>query len=615
MGVAMDHGLQKTPLGLYRSLLHQLLSKFPGALLDLVDNFTERQRTIGSPSEKWQWHWEELRGFLKTSLSKILESTPIVIFVDALDESGEMSAVGLVQDFKKLLQELPETKFHFRIFFSCRLYPILESDYESGDGLTILVNDNNSADIERYVQESLSRLPSHRDNYASLIASRAAGVFLWAALVVKQVLDLEREANNHITIKKEIEKIPQDLDELYRNLIRNLKRPQTTLRLVQWVCFACRPLTTDELRWAIAVDPDGQHESLQDCRNSVHFVEDDKITRGINVLTCGLVEVTRSWKPTVQFIHQSKKQTTCYGESLAVQLLIEANADIHSVDDRGCTALSRAAANGHTATAQLLLDKGADLNSRDNQGQTSLHRAAAHGKTDIIRLLLDTKVAIDSADRWGRTPLSQAARMGEATVVQLLIAAGADVNSSYSGQTILVDVLGVLMKTGEDRWEQERYDQVAKLLIAASAHTGSKDIDAQAVLAYVADVISKILANISKWGENRWDENAWEEYKAAVRVWTAPGVDMGSVDVDSDSLLICTTQRLKYRRQMTSEGHRAVFKLWEEARVHIDSTAPGYNHCQSPVARDRKEKAIRTFLGTCIEIGSSTLYDYYERRL
>ncbi|KAI0817884.1 hypothetical protein GGR55DRAFT_694079 [Xylaria sp. FL0064] len=287
--------LQKSPLGFYRSIIHQLLLEFPGALSDLVDKFTER------------WHREELRGFLEKSLHKILKTKSVIIFVDALDEAGENSAVKLVKDFQRLLEQLPQTKFHFRICFSCRFYPILEADYKSGDGLTILVSEENNADIKRHVEANLNQLLSHREDYASLITSRAAGVFLWVDLVVRQVLDLEREANNHITIKKEIEKIPRDLDELYRSLIRDLKRPKTTLRLVQWVCFALRPLTADELRWAIAIDPDGRHKTLQDCRNSEHFLEDDKISRGINVLSCGLVEVIHAENRTVQFIHQSVK--------------------------------------------------------------------------------------------------------------------------------------------------------------------------------------------------------------------------------------------------------------------------------------------------------------------
>ncbi len=217
------------------------------------------------------------------------------------------NAVRLVQDFKTLLKGLPETKFRFGICFSCRHYPITEPDYESRDGLMILVEDKNHADINRYVENSLSRLPSYREDYASLITSRAAGVFLWAVLVVKQVLDLKRNVKNHVTIMKEINKIPQDLDELYHNIIKDLRTPRTTLKLIQWICFVQEPLTANKLRWAIAIDPDGRYKTLRECRNSEDFIDDDDIDTGINVLSCGLAEVIQSGARTVQFIHQSVK--------------------------------------------------------------------------------------------------------------------------------------------------------------------------------------------------------------------------------------------------------------------------------------------------------------------
>ncbi|KAI3333095.1 hypothetical protein F4824DRAFT_491112 [Ustulina deusta] len=279
--------LQKTPLGFYRSVLHQLLQKFTGALSGLVGKFTERKESIGSSGEKWSWHLEELRGFLQTSLAKILEASAVVLFT--------------------LLKGLPETKFRFGICFSCRHYPITEPDYESRDGLMILVEDKNHADINRYVENSLSRLPSYREDYASLITSRAAGVFLWAVLVVKQVLDLKRNVKNHVTIMKEINKIPQDLDELYHNIIKDLRTPRTTLKLIQWICFVQEPLTANKLRWAIAIDPDGRYKTLRECRNSEDFIDDDDIDTGINVLSCGLAEVIQSGARTVQFIHQSVK--------------------------------------------------------------------------------------------------------------------------------------------------------------------------------------------------------------------------------------------------------------------------------------------------------------------
>jgi ABC-type molybdenum transport system ATPase subunit/photorepair protein PhrA len=46
------HELQRTPLGLFRSLLHQLLKRVPGALPDLINYFEDKQTTEGNHGEK-----------------------------------------------------------------------------------------------------------------------------------------------------------------------------------------------------------------------------------------------------------------------------------------------------------------------------------------------------------------------------------------------------------------------------------------------------------------------------------------------------------------------------------------------------------------------------------
>lgn len=65
--------IQRTPLGLFRSLLHQLLQRFPTQLLDVVRTFKSNCENMGRPEVKWNWHQPELRGFLETILPKVLE--------------------------------------------------------------------------------------------------------------------------------------------------------------------------------------------------------------------------------------------------------------------------------------------------------------------------------------------------------------------------------------------------------------------------------------------------------------------------------------------------------------------------------------------------------------
>ncbi len=146
--------LQRTPLGLFRSLLHQILSQDPNALPDLVQIFKKRCIEIGEPGVKWQWHERELRRIFHAALLLILEVRSIVLFVDALDECGERNAVSLAEDFKSTIdsatiQSADSNNFH--ICFACRHYPILSLD----DIFEISLENENREDISILVKEQL----------------------------------------------------------------------------------------------------------------------------------------------------------------------------------------------------------------------------------------------------------------------------------------------------------------------------------------------------------------------------------------------------------------------------------------------------------------------------
>lgn len=123
--------LQKTPLGFFRSILHQLLDLVPDASSDLIQDFKKNCETKGYPGEKWSWGKAELRDFLRSSLRKTLENHSIRIFVDALDEGGDKVAREMVNDFQSLIaQSSTGSSSRFTICFTCRHYPIIE--YKSG---------------------------------------------------------------------------------------------------------------------------------------------------------------------------------------------------------------------------------------------------------------------------------------------------------------------------------------------------------------------------------------------------------------------------------------------------------------------------------------------------
>ncbi|EXL66944.1 hypothetical protein FOPG_16911 [Fusarium oxysporum f. sp. conglutinans race 2 54008] len=291
---------QRTPLGLFRSLLHQLLRWAPDAVPGLVATFEERYKNTGEPGEKWQWHPNELRDFFRSSIPKVLDSRSVWLFVDALDECGKESAINLVEEFKALLQWLPSTGSKFHICFTCRHYRIVYLDY----GLDICLENENAQDISTYVQARLE--PSIPARIREIITDRASGVFMWARLALDRVFTRWRDGVGWKTIQEEIDKIPPDLDDLYQQLLQRMD--DTSLKLVQWICFATRPLSLDELQWAMVLDDNNgphQPQPLQSYRDSYDHTCDYE--KRIKTLSCGLAEVIASDAQAVQFIHQSVK--------------------------------------------------------------------------------------------------------------------------------------------------------------------------------------------------------------------------------------------------------------------------------------------------------------------
>lgn len=177
--------LERTPLGLYRSILHQLLRFAPYQLCRLAKIYKERHQTRGEVKKEWEWHEGELKDQL-SDLLLMLAVRPVRLYVDALDESGEEVAVQLVEQFQGLVAKASCAGYSLGVCFSCRHYPIIALD-----GFTICVETENSADIQAYVYQRL-RANSLEERKAKLLAvevlERANGVFQWITLVLPEVI-------------------------------------------------------------------------------------------------------------------------------------------------------------------------------------------------------------------------------------------------------------------------------------------------------------------------------------------------------------------------------------------------------------------------------------------
>ena len=424
-GLSLDfffHGrgtaLQKTPIGMFRSLIHQLYTKVSLVRLSIRAAFREK-RGFGEAGTGWEWQRKELEDLFSNAVIHAAKLRTITIFVDALDEAGGEVARELAVYYHNLNDRLAAERGTARICISCRHYPILATN----TSLQICVEDDNHDDIVEYVNHMLNTGISKWematlsiDECQALektIVERALGVFQWARLVVPLIIDLTRQGESLAYIYQELSKVPQELGDVYEHILMRVIEPRNrtrTLHLMQWICLAERPLSVTELRFAIASDDVYIHKSRQLCKDAQDFVDTDiRMERLITSLSGGLVEVKHHHaKSTVQFIHQSVND---FLRSDGLKYLATPSpSDIPSQDHGGLTTWSAEVVIGQSqhrlckSCVNYLRLEEVLLAGSALWSTPSIHRTQSsswhRGRKKKASLLLETLPFIDYATRY-----------------------------------------------------------------------------------------------------------------------------------------------------------------------------------------------------------------------
>lgn len=305
--------LQKTSVGMFRSLLHQLYTR-DSSIRDPIRKAFHDKDVFGEVGTGWEWQLRELQDLFFNAVLAAAKSRKVIIFIDALDEAGP-DAKSLVDYFHEMNDQLNETNSTAAICISCRHYPVTAVI----PGLDVLVEENNHDDISLFVQARLRanvRVEQNElDSKAWMriekqIVEDASGVFQWARLVVTMVLEQYEEGESWDEIQLMLEKVPRELGDVYEHILNNIIKPERrkkTLHLMQWVFLAERPLTLEELRHAMAFDDVHISSSVHSYQDTQRYIE---MYRGmqklVNSLSGGLAEVkNHNHEHIVQFIHQS----------------------------------------------------------------------------------------------------------------------------------------------------------------------------------------------------------------------------------------------------------------------------------------------------------------------
>ncbi|KAK5710301.1 hypothetical protein LTR17_019007 [Elasticomyces elasticus] len=296
---ARGEALERSIVGMYRSLLCQLLKEAPG----LRNVFDEVVSLKNDHRQKSVWTVDSLRE-LFVVVVKGLKGRRLKCFIDALDECDEEQVQDMVDCFQELGQHiLGEVAVHqIHICFASRHYPAVH--VEHGLELILEHEEGHSNDLAKYVQERLrAGKEKNIEDVRVQICEKANGVFMWAVLVV-EILNKEFLNGRTFAVKKRLEQIPSKLSDLFKDILRrDVANMDDLLLCLQWILFARRPLKREEFYYAMLAGLDPGPESLSE-RDPEQVATDD-MDRYVLSSSKGLAELTKSKAPTVQFIHES----------------------------------------------------------------------------------------------------------------------------------------------------------------------------------------------------------------------------------------------------------------------------------------------------------------------
>jgi len=315
--------LEKSSLGLYRSLLHRLLSILPAIRPLFLSTFSPKARE----GRVEDWSEEELQNFfidISTFTPTILPA--VNILVDALDEGQDDDVRRMLDFVDQLGQHATSSGVQLRICLSSRYYPNIT--IHTGLFIFLEKESEHTHDIERYVTARLRGIRgSQTDMLRKEVLRKSAGVFLWVVLVVQMLNKMCDQGKRPGVMLKTLGSIPQDLHNLFANLVNpDVEDFQECITLFRWVMFSLEPLEPIELYLAI------QQAHAPSEMGEARFI--DQATAMNYILNCsrGLVEFSGERNGSlrrdrdvrwleVQFIHETVRDYLKAGDVLSHQTL------------------------------------------------------------------------------------------------------------------------------------------------------------------------------------------------------------------------------------------------------------------------------------------------------
>ncbi|KAG9495577.1 hypothetical protein J7337_013827 [Fusarium musae] len=186
----------------------------------------------------------------------------------------------------------------------------------------VYVEERNDQDIRLVIEGQLEDIKpvERRRQIEKEILLKAHGGFQWAILITKMVLEEDMAGARTEDLLNIISTTPPDLDDLYDLILKGATKGKykQMAKLFQWVLYAKRPLSAQELREALATDKDMPYATVSELRSHCNWSDSvSQFELRVRHISRGLVEFQNrdvyeqyelggeEWSREAQFIHQS----------------------------------------------------------------------------------------------------------------------------------------------------------------------------------------------------------------------------------------------------------------------------------------------------------------------
>lgn len=215
--------LQKSLAGLLRSLIYQILERFPDSMPKLAESTGPFQHGL---RQLPTWTEQRLRATLQNLLSVGLEKCQLCIFIDGLDEfhGDHVTLLNMISVFREI------TKVKFCL--SSRPYSPFK--HELGSSPMLKLQDLTEPDIRKYVSDRFEEGPlkapwipyssSRLKDAVDTIVQKAEGVFLWVRLAVRDQLEGIRNGDDGEQLRERLQILPTEIEEVYGHMLHGIDK-------------------------------------------------------------------------------------------------------------------------------------------------------------------------------------------------------------------------------------------------------------------------------------------------------------------------------------------------------------------------------------------------------